>query len=141
MKYIEITRALSIPADELRFKFARSGGPGGQNVNKVSTRVELLFDVVNSPTLNDEQKQRVIASLKTRIDSRGVLRLTSDESRSQWRNREEVVRKLATLLKSAVATRKKRIKTKPSGGAHEERIAGKKRKSARKKMRGRVSSE
>jgi ribosome-associated protein len=141
MKSVEITRALNIPLNELRFQFARSGGPGGQNVNKVSTRVELLFDVQNSASLDDEQKSRVLSSLKSRIDSRGTLRLTSDESRSQWRNREDVVQKFAAILKSALTPRKKRVKTKPSATAHELRRAGKKARSEKKKMRRRVSLE
>ena len=141
MKSVEITRTLIIPLSELRFQFARSGGPGGQNVNKVSTRVELLFDVANSPSLRDEQKQRVLMSLKSRIDSHGVLRLTSDESRSQWRNREDVVQKFVALLKKAVAPMRKRIKTKPSASAHEQRMKSKKVRGEKKKMRGRVSPD
>ena len=140
-KYVEITRTLSIPFNELRFHFARSGGPGGQNVNKVSTRVELLFDVPTSLSLNDEQKQRVLTSLKSRIDSHGVLRLTSEESRSQWRNREDVVQKFVDLLKKALAPRKKRIKTKPSAGAHEQRINVKKVRAEKKRMRGRILAD
>ena len=76
---------------EVWFRYSRSGGPGGQNVNKLETKVELLFDVMNSSVLSGEEKTRVVAAEKNRIGSDGVLRIVSNESRSQYSNRETAV--------------------------------------------------
>lgn len=138
---IQILPGVKITEVELNFRFARSGGPGGQNVNKVSTRVELFFDVVNSPSLDEAQKRRVLAALRTRIDSSGVLRVVSDESRSQWRNKEEAIKKFTDLLRTALAIPKKRIRTKPSASASEKRIKKKKAHGGTKKLRGKISPE
>ena len=138
---IQILPGVKIAEAELSFRFARSGGPGGQNVNKVSTRVELLFDVVNSPSLDEPQKHRVLTALRSRMGADGVLRIVSDESRSQWRNREEAIQKFTDLLRTALAVRKKRIRTKPSASAREERIKKKKAHGGTKKLRGKISPE
>ena len=135
---IEILPGVNIAEWELEFRFARSGGPGGQNVNRVSTKVHLLFDVTHSPSLDDAQKQRILTALRSRIDSDGVLRIVSDESRSQWQNRETAVRKFTSLLRSALKVRKRRIRTKPSAGSHEKRIRTKKIRGEKKKLRGRI---
>jgi ribosome-associated protein len=97
---IRISASLRVPASELKFQFSRSGGPGGQNVNKVSSRVVLQFDVGNSPSLTEPEKARILAALKSRIDAHGMLRIASQESRSQWHNRERVVEKFASLMES-----------------------------------------
>jgi ribosome-associated protein len=123
----------------MQFHFTRSGGPGGQNVNKVSTRVELLFDVVHSPSLSESQKEKIIKALRPRIGTDGVFRIASQESRSQWRNREDVVEKFILLLQNALKPRKKRLPTRPSGAAREKRITAKKRHGQKKKSRGDVS--
>ncbi len=85
---IVINSHTAIPSSELTFRFSRSGGPGGQNVNKLETKVELLFDVARSAGLTDEQKQLILTREKNRIDADGMLRVTSQESRSQFENRE-----------------------------------------------------
>ena len=124
-----------IPLSELRFQFARSGGKGGQNVNKVETKVELLFDVAGSPSLSDSQRSRLLETLGSRLDSSGVLRIIAQESRSQWKNREHAVHKFIEVLKKALQPRKKRVATKVSHTAKEKRLDQKKRRGAIKKIR------
>ncbi len=130
-----INDSLGIPKSELRFRFARSGGPGGQNVNKVETRVELLFDVTNSPSLRDDQRQTIIAHLKSRVDTEGILHVIAQASRSQWKNREDAVERFADLLRSALKPRKKRVATKTTRAAKEKRLESKKRRGEVKRMR------
>ncbi len=132
---IPITATLAIPDHEIEFQFTRSSGPGGQNVNKVSTRVELLFNVAQSPSLTPDQKNRVLTKLGTRIDSSGILHVASQESRSQWKNRENAVEKLAELLRSALMVSKKRHRTKPSRSAKEQRHKVKKTHASKKLLR------
>jgi ribosome-associated protein len=124
---------------ELQFRFSRSGGPGGQNVNKLETRVELLFDVVNSPGLSDSQKKRVMAALKNRIGSDGVLRVVAGESRSQFANRMAAVERFIGMVTKALEKKKKRVKTRASRASREKRIEGKKRRGKVKQLRGRVN--
>lgn len=135
---ILINQHTVIPSSEISFRFSRSGGPGGQNVNKLETKVELLFDVANSAGLTDEQKQRVLIREKNRIDADGILSVTAQESRSQSANREAAVEKFVAILAGALAKRKKRIKTRASKASREKRIEGKKRRGKTKQTRGRV---
>jgi ribosome-associated protein len=137
---IVIRHDLTIPRSELRFHFARSGGKGGQNVNKVETKVELLFDAAGSPSLTVEQRARLLAVLGTRIDSGGVLHIVAQTSRSQWKNREEAVEKFREEIARALKPVKKRIATKVSSGARGKRLEGKKRHSTKKKMRNKSIS-
>jgi ribosome-associated protein len=132
---ITINNHLNIPMSELRFKFARSGGKGGQNVNKVETKVELLFDVVNSPSLSEHDRDMIHKNLRNQIDSEGLIHIVSQESRSQWKNRENAVRKFIEILRKALKPRKKRIKTKISSAGKEKRLTSKKRQGEIKKMR------
>jgi len=132
---IQITPKLAIPESELEFLFTRSGGPGGQNVNKVSTRVEVQFDVLSTPSLDAGEKQAILHVLKSRIDARGILHVAAQESRSQWRNRELAVEKFALLLRKALAPKKKRVKTRATAGSKEKRLRAKKLQSQRKKLR------
>lgn len=131
-------RSIRIPESELMFHFSRSGGPGGQNVNKVSTRVELLFDLNATRALTQEEKQRVFAKLGSRIDSNGILHVVSQESRSQWKNRRLVVEKLLSLLHHALARNRKRVATEPSAASKQRRIARKKIHASKKAARGRI---
>ena len=139
--FIEIMHGLRIPDNEISFLFARSGGPGGQNVNKVSTRVELLFDIGASRTLDEAQKHALRTSLRNRTDSTGVLRIRSDASRSQWTNRQDALRKFSRLLAKALQPVKKRASSKPTRASRAERLAAKKRTGALKRTRGRVSGD
>jgi len=136
---ILIGKSTRIAGWELRFRFSRSGGPGGQNVNKLETRVELLFDVMNSPGLSDAQKRRIVTSLKNKIDSDGILRIVSNESRSQFTNREAAVERFIGILTKALEKKKKRVKTRVPKGAKERRLEGKKKRGKVKKLRGRVN--
>ncbi|MBI2620134.1 MAG: aminoacyl-tRNA hydrolase [Ignavibacteriales bacterium] len=137
---IIINETLSIPTAELRFRTSRSGGPGGQNVNKLETRVELEFDVRSSPSLSDRQRSVLLEALRSRIDSRGILRVVAQESRSQWKNKEMAVEKFAELLRKALRPRKKRTPTKPTHASHDRRIRSKKLQSRKKRLR-RLNSE
>lgn len=139
--FIDITNTLRIPDSEISFQFARSGGPGGQNVNKVSTRVELLFDIGASRSLDDAQKHALRAALRSRTDSAGVLRIRSDASRSQWTNRQDALRKFSRLLAKALQPVKKRASSKPTRASRAERLSAKKRTGALKRTRGRVSGD
>ena len=132
---ISITDTLELPRREVQFRFARSGGPGGQNVNKVETRVELLFDVQNSASLSDEQRSRILHHLRHVIDSDGILHVSSQESRSQWKNRETAVGKLVDMLRRALKPRKKRIATKISKGEKVRRLEAKKHRGKIKRLR------
>ncbi len=133
--FLQINQHLSIPVAELEFRFSRSGGRGGQNVNKVETRVELLFDVLNSPSLSDKHREMILAGLGPRIDTSGVLRVVAQESRSQWQNREHAVRRFTALLQRALKPRRKRIKTRTPTAAREQRMKEKKHRSTKKQMR------
>src|SRR5215218_2909267 len=95
---LTITKTLEIPLSELHFQFSRSGGPGGQHVNRSATQVELTFDVAGSPCLNDTQRARILAALRSYIDTRGTLHLSSQTTRSQHRNRAEVIARFQGLL-------------------------------------------
>jgi ribosome-associated protein len=121
--------------EEVVFKAVRSGGKGGQNVNKVSTKVELYFNVYDSLYISYEDKITLLNKLSNRIDKNGVLRLTSETERSQFRNKQAVTEKFKGLLKEALKKTKKRLKTKPTAGSKEKRISSKKVDSKKKTMR------
>ncbi len=130
-----ISNSMVIPSSELRFRTSRSGGPGGQNVNKVESKVELLFDVACSPSLTGSQRARIHGRLRNRIDSAGILHLSSQSSRSQWENREIVVAEFARLMRAALKPAKKRVKTRPSKASKERRLKTKKKHSEKKRRR------
>ena len=130
-----ITSRLSIPMSEIEFRTSRSSGPGGQNVNKLETRVELLYDVERSSSLTDEQRDLLFSRLKSNIDKEGVLRVVSQESRSQWKNKQEAIEKFVRILQLALRRQKKRTKTSPTLVSKEKRIQEKKRTGEKEKMR------
>ncbi|TEU16427.1 MAG: aminoacyl-tRNA hydrolase [Anaerolineales bacterium] len=140
-KVLRITNTLTIPLSELRFRFARSSGPGGQHVNRSATRVELFFDVVGSPSLTEAQRERALKALAPYTDSEGVLHLASQTFRSQLRNREEVVERFRTLMHKAMRVPKRRRPTRPSRAAQERRLASKRRRSEIKRQRGQVRTD
>ena len=139
MDGLEISEGVVIPAREIRFRFARSGGPGGQNVNKVESRVELLFDLAASSAFSDAQRNRLRSALRTKLDDDGVLQIVVQESRSQWQNRETALARLAETIRVALIPRKRRVATKPSRGSKEERVRSKKKRGEIKRNRGRIS--
>jgi len=132
---LDITASLAIPESEIVFRFSRSGGKGGQNVNKVETRVELLFDVRNSPSLSEEERQRLLARLGSRLDSDGILHIVSQQSRSQWQNRLLAIASFAEVMRKALRREKRRIATKSTRSARERRLSEKKRRGERKRLR------
>jgi len=132
---IEINSSLSLPDDEIRFTFSRSGGPGGQNVNKLNTRATLWFDVAGSPTLSESQRQKILQRLGNRISNEGVLQVVSMQSRSQMMNREDALQRFVSLLASSLVEKPVRKKTRVSKGAKERRLQAKKRKSSIKLSR------
>ncbi len=138
---IAITRAVSLPYSALKFRFSRSSGPGGQNVNKVATKVELLFDPAALRGLAEVHRERLNAGLSHRLDSRGILHIVADESRSQWSNRESAVAKLVATLREVLRERKMRRPTSPTSGSRVHRAFTKVRRSKVKRLRGRVSTE
>jgi ribosome-associated protein len=134
---IIVNQELTIPLSELAFRFSRSGGPGGQHANRSATRVELLFDVGRSPNLTDAQREKILTRLGHLIDKEKVLHLTSETTRSQTRNRADVVNRLQALLKEALRPRKKRRRTRPSKAAKARRLEEKRRQSIKKQERRR----
>ena len=135
METLYVSPTLSIPLSELRFKFRRSSGPGGQNVNKLNTSAELQFDFVHSAVLSDEQRQQIAEKLTARLNSTGALSIQSERFRTQGRNRSDCLNKLAALLAEALKTQPKRTKTKPSRAAQARRLDSKRRHSDKKKSR------
>jgi ribosome-associated protein len=132
---LEITPDLRLPVGELTFRATRSGGPGGQHVNTSSTRVELVWDLENSPSLTADQRERIRTRLATRISSEGLLILASSATRSQHRNRQEVTERFAEMLRGALHIPRARRKTKPSRAEREKRLRSKKRRSETKRLR------
>jgi ribosome-associated protein len=130
-----------IPAAEVDFEFSRSSGPGGQNVNKLETRVTLLFDVDASNALDEGQKSRVQRRLATRINKEGVLRVASQRFRTREANRRAAIERFAELLAGALAPRRRRVKTRTPAAAKRRRLQQKRRRSEIKRGRGRVSGE
>ncbi len=130
-----INDSIYIPSTELSFRTSRSGGPGGQNVNKVESKVELLFDVRNSVSLPDKERHIIFDRLGNKIDSDGILHISSQISRSQLENREIVVSQFIRVLRIALKPVKKRVPTRPTKTSREKRLKKKKITGERKKMR------
>ena len=133
--HIRITPTLRIPASELTETFSRSGGKGGQNVNKVETRVELRFDVAGSPSLSEWQRRRLMVRLANRLDGEGVLRITASEERTQLGNRRRAEARFRTLLREALQPVKKRRPTRPTAASQRRRVESKKVHAKKKRAR------
>lgn len=138
---IQIDGHTAISEDELVFKASRSSGPGGQNVNKLNTRVTLFLDVTASASFSDPQKERIRTVLSTRIDKYGVLRVVSQKHRTQEANRRAAVERLCGLLAEALNPRSVRKKTKVPARARERRLKDKKHRSVLKSQRTRKDWE
>ena len=126
---IRVTRSVSLPVGEIEIRVSRSSGPGGQHAQKASTRVEAVFDVEASEALSHLQKRRVVGRAGP------VLRAVAQDERSQLRNRELAVERLVAKLREALAVPRRRVPTQPSAAAHEQRLAGKKRRGVTKRLR------
>ena len=138
---VRVNRSVTIPSDELTFTFLPSGGPGGQHANRSSTKAVLEWNVSSSRALGPRQKQKVQAALRSRIDSSGVIRLSSDRHRSQLRNREDVANRLADLIAEALRPVKHRTATKPTASSRDRRIREKKHRGDVKRARRRPGNE
>jgi ribosome-associated protein len=126
---IRVTRSVSLPLSEVELRFSRSSGPGGQHANRSETRVEAVFDVEASSALTDAQKRRVLARAGT------PLRAVAQDERSQWRNRELAVERLAERLREALRIERPRRPTTPTAAAREKRLEEKRRRSQLKRLR------
>ena len=120
---------------ELQFKAVRSSGAGGQHVNKVSSKVELYFDVVNSISFSEDQKMLLLKNLSTRLTKDGILKLSSGESRSQHTNKDKVVKRLFKVLEASLIIPKKRKPTKMSKAQKTKRLDNKQKHSVKKSLR------
>jgi ribosome-associated protein len=138
---LEITPAIAIEESELSERFVRASGPGGQNVNKVATAVELRFDVARSPAINDDVKQRLRAIAGTRMSADGVLTIDARRYRTQPQNRADARERLAELVRQALVRPRRRRKTKPTKNSVERRIQSKQKRSQTKRARGGVSGD
>lgn len=135
---IDIDGRLAIPESELRFTASRGGGPGGQHVNKVASRVTLHFDAAGSPSLDDAQRARILERLSNRIGRDGVLQLSTHASRSQAANRALLVERFRRLLAAALRQETPRRPTRPTAGSRQRRRQQKQRRAEIKRGRGRV---
>lgn len=138
---IPISPRLAIPREEVTLRASRSSGPGGQHVNTSSTRVELTWNISDSPSLSPEQRERLLSRLASRLDSSGTLRLVSQTGRSQSRNKEEALARMAELVAEALVVPKVRRATRPSKSAKRERLDQKRKRGALKRERRRTGDE
>ena len=135
---MEVAKNIIVEDSELKFSFARSGGPGGQHVNKTSSKVILHWKIADSPGVSAAMKARFRKQYRTRINDEGELVIDSDESRSQHRNREIVIEKLKEMLLAVAKPPKRRIPTKPSKAARKKRRVKREQHSKKKQLRKKV---
>jgi ribosome-associated protein len=138
---VVVSSELRVPRSELTIRASRSGGPGGQHVNTTASRVELTWNVAESPSLTEEQRARLQEKLATRLDGEGVLRLVASRRRSQHQNREAVLERFTEVVGAALKKPRPRRKTRPTAASREARLEEKKRRADRKRQRGRPPPE
>ena len=132
---LQITPTILIDEDELQFEYIRASGPGGQNVNKVATAVQLRFDITNSPALASDTKGRLIRLAGKRVNTDGILIIEARRFRTQEKNREDATHRFTLLVQKAAAKPKKRLKTMPTKASREKRLKSKKQRGEIKKSR------
>jgi ribosome-associated protein len=138
---ISVTAHISIDENELELSFVRSSGPGGQNVNKVATAVQLRFDVAHSPSLPDDVRARLIARAGKKVTRDGVLVFTARRFRTQERNRADAVLRLVEMIRAAATPPKRRRKTRPTRASKQKRVEHKRRRASTKQLRGRPTAD
>jgi ribosome-associated protein len=138
---IRVTPTLTIDDSEIEERFVRASGPGGQNVNKVASAVELRFDAARSPALGPDVLQRLRAIAGARMTDDGVVVIDARRHRTQHQNREDARNRLAALIREALVRPRKRRKTRPTGASKERRIASKRHRSEAKRQRGKVRDD
>ena len=132
---IPITEAIAIDESEIQLDFVRASGPGGQNVNKVATAVQLRFDAAGSPSLPDDVRQRLIRLAGSRVSNEGVLVIDARRFRSQEQNRQDAIERLAALIRKAAEKPRRRRKTRPTLASQQRRLARKRRRGEIKRLR------
>jgi ribosome-associated protein len=132
----QLNQPKSVPESEIEEKFVRGGGPGGQNVNKLATKVELRWNIDTSAAFSPEEKGKIKEALKNRVNKLGELVITSQEERAQAQNRERAMEVLQTLVAQALIPEKERVPTKPTKGSKERRLQEKREQGEKRKERG-----
>jgi ribosome-associated protein len=138
---IDVAPGISLDESELLFEFVRASGPGGQNVNKVATAVQLRFDIRNSPALPEPVRERLLSTCRGRISKDGILLISASRHRTQERNRRDAVDRLISFIRDAARPRKQRRPTRPTRASKEVRMQEKRHRARLKRSRGPVRDE